>query len=645
MAEQPVKNTITWRCVILALVLIPPNAYWSVHRGLIWGGPPATLSLFYNVVFTLFVLMLINLLIQKLVPSQALQPAELITIYVMLSLASAVGGFDTIQVLMQVLGHPFWFATPENEWQTLFWRHIPRWLTVSDTVVLEKYYSGDSTFYTASRMWTWIKPVFWWTFLFTLMGWVMLCINVLIRKQWTEYEKLTYPIIQLPMEMTGTGSRIFSHKLLWLGFGIVGVINIINTLHQFNPVVPEILIYSKVQFHEKPWSAMGQIRLRLFPFAVGLAYFIPLDLAFSCWFFFFVWHLQSILGAAAGWQNLPGFPYREAQSSGAYLCIGLMVLWFSRRHLQQVMLSWYTADVKIDADLPDSSVPAGKSIERREPMSYPVAQIGFWLGSLALVLFSYQAGMSPWVAATFTGLYLLLSLVVTRLRAELGHPAHELYWRGPDAIMLTAFGSKRIGTPSLSVISLYWGFTRAQRGHMMPHQLEGFKMTDIQTGFPLKWLSGLMIFSIAVGAVASFWVLLDASYQLGALRARWGTESLQRLDHWANFPSGTDIPATIFMGVGFFITLVLTVLRRWWIWLPLHPVAYPLGNSFTLKWLWFSIGISWLVKWLVLKHAGLGLYRKMIPLFLGLILGEFVVGGACTIVGLIFQVPVYVFWH
>ena len=39
------------------------------------------------------------------------------------------------------------------------------------------------------------------------------------------------------------------------------------------------------------------------------------------------------------------------------------------------------------------------------------------------------------------------------------------------------------------------------------------------------------------------------------------------------------------------------------------------------------------------------LYRKMIPLFLGLILGEFVVGGACTIVGLIFQVPVYVFWH
>ena len=49
MVEQPVKNTITWRCVILALVLIPPNAYWSVDRGLIWGGPPATLSLLAHV--------------------------------------------------------------------------------------------------------------------------------------------------------------------------------------------------------------------------------------------------------------------------------------------------------------------------------------------------------------------------------------------------------------------------------------------------------------------------------------------------------------------------------------------------------------------------------------------------------------------
>jgi hypothetical protein len=30
----------------------------------------------------------------------------------------------------------------------------------------------------------------------------MQCINVLIRKQWTENERLTYPLVQIPMEIT-----------------------------------------------------------------------------------------------------------------------------------------------------------------------------------------------------------------------------------------------------------------------------------------------------------------------------------------------------------------------------------------------------------------------------------------------------------
>ena len=86
-------------------------------------------------------------------------------------------------------------------------------------------------------------------------------------------------------------------------------------------------------------------------------------------------------------------------------------------------------------------------------------------------------------------------------------------------------------------------------------------------------------------------------------------------------------------------------MRLRWIWLPFHPVAYPFGNSFTLQWLWFSFFISWLAKWLILKHGGLGMFRRLTPFFLGLILGEFVIGGGWTIIGLIMQIPVYVFWH
>ena len=210
----------------------------------------------------------------------------------MLSLATAVGGFDTIQVLIQVLGHPFWFATPENEWRQLFWHHLPRWLTVDDMVVLEGYYRGESSFYTLTHIKGWARPVLGWTAFLTTMGFVMVCLNSLFRKQWTEHEKLTYPIIQLPIGMIKPAdSGLFRSRILWLGFGIAGGLNMINSLHYIFPAVPEISFYAEITslFDQKPWNAIGRVRLRLFPFAIGLAFFIPLDLSFSCWFFFLFW--------------------------------------------------------------------------------------------------------------------------------------------------------------------------------------------------------------------------------------------------------------------------------------------------------------------------------------------------------------------
>ncbi|MBI2298082.1 MAG: hypothetical protein HYU66_03875, partial [Armatimonadetes bacterium] len=46
----------------------------------------------------------------------------------------------------------------------------------------------------------------------------------------------------------------------------------------------------------------------------------------------------------------------------------------------------------------------------------------------------------------------------------------------------------------------------------------------------------------------------------------------------------------------------------------------------------------------VLKAGGLKAYRKGIPLFVGLTLGEFVVGGAWSIVGTVTGWHTYRFW-
>ena len=54
--------------------------------------------------------------------------------------------------------------------------------------------------------------------------------------------------------------------------------------------------------------------------------------------------------------------------------------------------------------------------------------------------------------------------------------------------------------------------------------------------------------------------------------------------------------------------------------------------------------IAWLVKVLVLRYGGLHSYRRLLPFFFGLIMGESVVGCSWPLVGLIFHVPSYNFF-
>ena len=55
---------------------------------------------------------------------------------------------------------------------------------------------------------------------------------------------------------------------------------------------------------------------RFFPFVVGMAYFIPLDLSFTFWFFYIFWKFEMIFGSIAGLQRIPGSPSSSTSRSG-----------------------------------------------------------------------------------------------------------------------------------------------------------------------------------------------------------------------------------------------------------------------------------------------------------------------------------------
>ncbi len=78
--------------------------------------------------------------------------------------------------------------------------------------------------------------------------------------------------------------------------------------------------------------------------------------------------------------------------------------------------------------------------------------------------------------------------------------------------------------------------------------------------------------------------------------------------------------------VGGAFCAILIRLRQQFLWFPLHPIAYILGDGFqgSLRWLPFLIG--WTIKSLVVRYGSIGLYRRLQPMALGLVLGEYTAG-------------------
>ncbi|MFQ6041584.1 MAG: DUF6785 family protein [Candidatus Poribacteria bacterium] len=623
--ERP--NHTTWRAIALGLLLAIPHGYFSVQTP-----TPSTVSLIYPVILNLTILVMLNLALKRWLPRQALSQGELLTIYTMLSLAVAIGGHDMMQVTAPILGHAFWFATPENEWQTLFFSYLPRWLVVDDLRVLKSLYEGDSSLYHLNYVKTWLTPVFWWSMLLFALMVVMLGINTIIRKQWMEHERLAYPIIQLPLAMTrdGGSGQFFRSRPLWIGVAIGGGVNLINGLHGFFPAVPLLPIRTIEigrYFTEKPLSAIGWTPVCFFPFVIGLSYFMPLDLSFSCWFFYLVWKFERVLGAILGLRGLPEFPYIKPQSSGAYLGIAAIALFGARKHIYSVF----------------SGVFDRSSCDAEEPMRYRTALACIILASVFLAFFCVKAGMSLWVFFLFFGFYFMLLFALSRLRAELGPPVNELYNIGPDQMLPKIFGTRQLGASNLTMFALFWGFNRAHRCNPMPYQLEAFKLAEEAKTKP-KYLVQTMAITSFLGIWVAFGAFLDVRYRRG-FGGSFGWEAYRHLERWLYYMPGRDAAAASFMSGGFGLMLILTLLRRRLLWWTLHPVAYPLASSWTMSWMWFPIFISWLIKRLLLKYGGIAAYRRAIPLFFGLILGEFFIGGIWNIYGVLSHRYIYTFWH
>ena len=104
-----------------------------------------------------------------------------------------------------------------------------------------------------------------------------------------------------------------------------------------------------------------------------------------------------------------------------------------------------------------------------------------------------------------------------------------------------------------------------------------------------------------------------------------------------------DIGTSAAIGFGAFVTFLLAALRARFVWFPWHPAGYAVSSNWSINLFWFSIFVSWGAKLAVLRFGGLPLLRRVQPLFMGVILGDFVMGSLWMLRGTIFEVPTYRF--
>ena len=634
---QP-SRAIKKRAVLIGTVLITANSYWIAYVEMIWHTAHlTTVAMSVNVMFGIFVITMLNMWVRSFAPSAALTQRDLIVVYSMLAVGSAFSGHDCMPRLMGLIPYAFRFATPENDWEALLFHHLPEWLVVKHPKTVNDFYEGNVNFFTEGYVQYWIVPILAWSAVIFLLMLIFLCLTSLIRKQWIENEKLAYPIIQIPLEIT-TNSRIFRSRLLWIGFGIAMGINLLNGLHFFFPILPEIPVRKynfNMYFTQKPWDAMGSTPLRFHPYLIGFSFILPLDLAFSCTFFYLMKKVQLLFGSATGVSKLQGYPFLGEQGAGALLALLAIACWHGRKHFAVVL---------------SQAIRPNRAMAKLEAISYRTTLITLALSLFLLAVFCIQGGMSLWAFSVFIGIYLLIVVGLTRMRAELGPPIHAIGYLTPQYMMISLLGTRRLRAGNLTMLSLMNWLSGASyasfRTHPMPDQLEAFKLAE-RTGVRNRTMFIVLVIASLVGILSSLILYPYAIYREGVAAGSeqihaGGADTYNFLSSWLVNPKPMDWLATTVLGGTFAANLGIMFLRSRFVWCPLHPAGYVIGVApGTTDVIWFPLLIAMVTKWVVLRNGGIKAYRRAIPFFIGLVLGEALMGCFWPLLSLILRSAVY----
>ncbi|MBS3762682.1 MAG: hypothetical protein KGZ25_05175 [Planctomycetes bacterium] len=631
-------------CVIVGLA----GPYWTFYLH------SSTLFLDYSVggvMFMLFVLVLLcNGFIGLIWPKIAFKPGEFVVITAMMLVAGAITTMGLAGYLVPNLTAPYYLANSSNEWADKLWPHFPSWMVpVEKDGGIESimmFYDGLrdqpdiwSGSWTPAGLWetgqnfvratrampwkVWFHPLlFWGIFLMALYA-CMISLMALIRKQWIENERLTFPIAQVPQELCISAgdpwakTSLFRQKIFWMGLAIPLIVCSMTALHKFYGLVPKVPISTKIR-------DIGPIdlQIRLSWAVLGFTFLIPNRVAFSIWALnllsfaarSFIISRGLSMNEDLGIYGASQYPIMAHIGMGAMLVFVASSFYFARRHLFKAFKNAFGK--------------GAKDYGRGEPSSYRTSFIVLAVSLIVMTIWLVQAGLSFFYAIVFLLAAIFIFYGLARVVAQCGVSVTIAPMIAPS-FMTSTFGGANISTTGVTTLTHSWSWCSDIRTSVMSSSVHGMYLARDKARGLLWSLLGAALITFLVATLFTIWLgyrhgaaNLYPWFFIGGPKAtfNWGISKMTQAE-------GANIAGHVWTVGGGIMMIALTIAHRMFFWWPLHPVGFIISSVTWTDHLWFTVFLAWIIKALITKIGGNRVLRIARNFFLGIILGQFSAAG------------------
>jgi len=566
-------------------------------------------------------------ILRKVSPRLALKRREILLIFIGLAVAATMPGCGIGRFFFNTLPVLFYFDTPTNDFAA-YQKYMPEWMVPHDPEVIRRFYEASEGGAVPWR--AWLGPLSMWSVFFLAFFIVMLSISTVLERQWSEKEKLVYPLLYIPLEVTRADTReqgqagFWTSPIMWTGFSVAFLYDVTNMLNAYNPGLPAMGQWYDLGavLTERPWSALAPVLFQYRPELIGLGYLVSTEIAFSTWASFVLIKLEHLLLVVAGF-DMPEYPLAQEQSLGAYIALFMLMVYVGRHHLRHV---WHHAL----AGGPERD-------EGDDPVRWRTVVLGGIAAFLVVIIWLAAAGLAPWLAITYMAIVLMLAVVYARIRAEAGAPVIWLFpyyqaFKGITNFLGSAPLEYRGSWRSATIFATLVFMSRGYYSSMIGYQVEGLRLARA-TGIRRTAMTWMLVFGLMLGIWVCLTGILRSYYEYGAgglsSMSDWGTG--QALDEYGAVVSYATAPASpkparmAATGVGFVTATGLFLVRTRFLRFPLHPLGFAMVTAWSTIWAPFLV--VWVIKSLVLRLGGMRLYRTLIPGFIGLALGHYFTAG------------------